>query len=342
MDQRSISHVYRDPLELIWIGLLEELGFRLERSSEVFAAFDGQHTLTLCHGEHFDADDSLAQMIFHELCHALVAGDAGRNAKDWGMQHDDERDLEQERACHRLQATLAGEHGLRDFFAVTTDHRPFWDQLGAEPLRSVDSVDEPSVERARLGYHRATQGPWSAPLARALTRTRAIGDLVRDVAPSNSLWKRTRPLHRLGVATHADSSLRCRDCAWFHEAQCTRSVARGDDPALAPEANEIACERFENSFSDAHCADCGACCREGFHRVELERGEAFARRHLDLVSFDGPVAFVPRPEGRCVALVLTAAGHRCSHYADRPRACADFERRGPACLEARRRVGLSD
>ncbi|MEZ4376559.1 MAG: YkgJ family cysteine cluster protein [Polyangiaceae bacterium] len=342
MSERTIQYAYRDPLEVVWAGLLSELGYRLERSAEVFAAFDGQGTLTLCHREHFDADDSLAQMIFHELCHALVAGQAGLSAKDWGMQHDDERDLVLEHACHRLQATLAGEYGLRDFFAVTTDHRPYWDALGNDPLRSRHPDEEPSVEKARLGYQRATQGPWSDPLRRALSATQEIARVTRSFAQDDSLWKQTRALHELGVPLHADPTLTCGACAWLWDSKCTRSVVRGDEPALNPQPSDSACERFEPGFADAECASCGACCREGFHRVELSPNEAFSKRHLDLVEQDGDVAFVPRPDGLCVALEVTAIGYRCRHYADRPSACADFELRGPACLEARRRVGLSD
>lgn len=342
MTQRRIEHTYGDPVELIWVGLLNELGYRLERSAEVFAAFDGERTLTLCHEEHFDPDDSLAQMVFHELCHALVSGDAGLGKNDWGMQNDDSRDLLLEHACHRLQATLAGDYGLRDFFAVTTDHRAYWDALGCEPLRSLDPADEPSIELARLGYHRATRGPWSDALKRALSATQTIASCVRPYAPPGSLWQRTRELHPLGVPRHTDPALECGGCAWLLEGLCTRSVARGDTPALAPSADERACERFEAHFDEHACAACGACCREGFHRVEIQAEEAFAKRHLDLVRFDEDVAFLPRPDGLCVALDVTPTGYRCRHYAERPRACADFEFRGPACLEARRRVGLSN
>jgi Fe-S-cluster containining protein len=53
---------------------------------------------------------------------------------------------------------------------------------------------------------------------------------------------------------------------------------------------------------------------------------------------------LPRPGGLCVALEgerATAGPYRCRIYADRPRSCADFAVTSDACLEARRRVGLS-
>src|SRR6476469_952917 len=97
---REVGSRYQDPLDLVWLACARELGIDVVRSSEVYASFDVKHTLTLTAAEHCDADDSLAQLIFHELCHALVAGDKGRARPDWGMENVDERDLEQEHACH--------------------------------------------------------------------------------------------------------------------------------------------------------------------------------------------------------------------------------------------------
>jgi Fe-S-cluster containining protein len=59
------------------------------------------------------------------------------------------------------------------------------------------------------------------------------------------------------------------------------------------------------------------------------------------VSEDAWGLHLPRPGGHCVALDVGAGGHRCRVYADRPRACREFAVAGDACLEARRRVGLS-
>jgi hypothetical protein len=42
-----------------------------------------------------------------------------------------------------------------------------------------------------------------------------------------------------------------------------------------------------------------------------------------------------------VALERADGSYRCRIYAERPRACAEFEIAGDACLTARRRVGLS-
>ena len=67
-------HRYRDPVDLLWLRAARELGLSLSFSDDVFASYDGRGTRTLCHAAHYDPDDSLAQLVFHELCHALVAG----------------------------------------------------------------------------------------------------------------------------------------------------------------------------------------------------------------------------------------------------------------------------
>src|SRR5690606_17075777 len=114
----------------------------VERADDVYASWDGVDTLTLAKPEHFDADDSLGQMIFHEICHALVAGER-RSQVDWGLDNDDEGDLVFEHATHRLQAALSTPHGLREFMAVTTNWRPYWDALPRDPLANGD---DPAIE----------------------------------------------------------------------------------------------------------------------------------------------------------------------------------------------------
>ncbi|NLY95693.1 MAG: YkgJ family cysteine cluster protein, partial [Myxococcales bacterium] len=68
---RTPRHAYVDPLDAIWLAVARAFGLRVERSDEVYASTDGEGTLTLGTRETLDPDDCLAQMIFHELCHAL-------------------------------------------------------------------------------------------------------------------------------------------------------------------------------------------------------------------------------------------------------------------------------
>ena len=151
---RSIDHHYRDPLDLVWLGVARRIGWRVERSAEVYASWDGDRTLTLSDAAGFDPDDCLAQMILHEICHALVQGPGRLSAIDWGLCNFDDRDAIAEHACHRLQAALADTVGLRGFFAVTTDWRPYWDALPADPL--APGAD-PAIELARAAWPAATR-----------------------------------------------------------------------------------------------------------------------------------------------------------------------------------------
>ncbi len=338
---RAIDHRYQDPLDLIWLACARELGIAVERSHDVYASYDGAGTLTLSAREHFDADDSLAQLIFHELCHALVAGPDALTRPDWGMENRDARDLEQEHACHRVQAALADRHGLRGLFAVTTDHRAYWDAL---PIAPLGPGDDPAIARARSAFARAREAPWAGPIERALARTAELAATLREIAlPPDSLWRQTRPLHPTGFPLGVEPERRCGGCAWSY-ARGERLSCRQARPRRAVAAGQQACVRFEPKFDAESCARCGACCREAFDRVELRAREHDPKRRpalARLVVVDGFGPHLPRPGGPCVALACADGRYRCRIYEERPRACADFEIGGDACLTARRRVGLS-
>ena len=176
---RTVMYRYEDPLSIVWLAAAAELGWRVRRSDEVYASWDGRGTLTLSEASGFDADDSLAQLILHEMCHALIEGEAGLSLPDFGLENIDERHLVREHATHRLQATLADRVGLRRFFAVTTDWRPYYDALPADPM--ADGGD-PAVALARSGLSRAAVAPWASALDRAMKRTADILAIVRPLA----------------------------------------------------------------------------------------------------------------------------------------------------------------
>lgn len=191
MKSRTIRTQYQDPLDLIWSSAAEKLGFRIARSTAVFASFDGRSTLTISGDSEFDADDNLAQMVFHELCHALVAGPDGRRLPDWGLENTDNRDVISEYATNRLQAFLSARHGLRAFFATTTDFRLYYDALPQDPLAPcVDALDpqNKAVALTRRALADADQEPWNTVLNDALRRTAIIAAAVAGVAPAHSLW----------------------------------------------------------------------------------------------------------------------------------------------------------
>jgi hypothetical protein len=324
---RRIDSRYDDPLDLVWLACARELGLEVVRSDGVYASFDGERTLTLSTREHFDADDSLAQLILHEVCHALVAGPERARRSDWGMENIDARDLLDEHACHRVQAALADRHGLRDFFAVTTEHRAYWDALPADPLAPGR---DPAIARAREAYARALRGPWSGPIAQALEQTARIAELVRATQPdANSLWARARALHESGLPLGDDPARRCGDCGFsFVEAgllRCrkTRALPQRRGRRVSPAAQ--ACVRFEPKLDAQACARCGACCREAFDRVDVRARDLIKRRHPQLVAVDGFGAHLARPGGSCVALEREQQGYRCRIYAERPRASGPGE-----------------
>lgn len=184
--EREITKIYEDPLDLIWTQTAKRLGMNVVRSHEVFAAWDGQETLTIGSQEDLDADDSLAQMIFHEICHALIQGEAARKQENWGLNNTDGRDDVREHACIRLQAALAGAYGLKEFFAITTDWRWYQDALPENPL---GGQDDPALPLAQQAYQLATTGPWSEALAGALEATRSIVNTASQFANSDSLFR---------------------------------------------------------------------------------------------------------------------------------------------------------
>lgn len=364
---REITQRYQDPLDLVWTGCAVELGFEIARSGEVYASFDGQRRITLSTEDDFDADDSLAQMVLHELCHALVAGPDGLSCRDWALDNTSHRDLNQEYATQRLQAHLAGRWGLRSLFGVTTEWRPYWDQLPRDPLAG----DFPAAQLAREGLKRAEREPWAGALRRAFMRTAEIADLVRPFAPPDSLWEkvspRVRERHPLGqrLGPRGES---CGSCAWSFAAPKGRMEERASptdkgklDPSSlrcemlrvgtghAPRvrAEMVACQYHEPELDAGSCADCGACCHRAFQSVPVRPDEPIVTLHPDLITESaGPGRSlgrfkIHRPDGFCPALETKHPPFRCRVYVDRPKNCRDFEIAGEACLEARRRVGRS-
>jgi len=99
---RQVTHRYVDPLTEVWLGAARRIGLRVVRTPDAYAATDGGGTLAIGTEATLDADDSLAQMIFHELCHSLVEGEESFTRPDWGLDNTLEPDWH-EYACQRLQ-----------------------------------------------------------------------------------------------------------------------------------------------------------------------------------------------------------------------------------------------
>jgi hypothetical protein len=336
---RVPRHRYSDPLDEIWVAAAAKIGFGVARTPDAYASTDGRGTILVGTPETLDPDDSLAQMIFHELCHALVEGEQGERKVDWGLSNEDDRDVSREHACLRLQAHLAARHGLRDFLAPTTDYRAFWETLGADPFESAIGRRDPSAVAARLAAWRAARAPYAPHLDDALARTAAVAAAVVADAP-DSLWKTAAAPPPRHAAKHdvvgAVPGRTCGGCTWrARDGKCLAARKK-----VAPKA--AACVRWEPRTLD--CLECGACCREAYHAVDVGAREPVIKRHPELIVVDGARHGLRRAGDRCAALL---GGHgpgepyTCRIYADRPRTCRDFTLGSANCLDARRRVGLS-
>jgi hypothetical protein len=342
---RPITHRYVDPLAQVWLGAARRIGLRVERTPDAYAATDGSGTLAIATDEALDADDSLAQMIFHELCHSLVEGEDSFARPDWGMDNTGPDHDWREHACLRVQYTLTGRHGLRAVFAPTTEFRAFWDQLSGDVL--ADRTD-PSVQAAITALRRAEQPPWSPALAEALAATARIAtEAAAFAAPVANqpppLWLGVTPAparHPTGLPAAAIAAS-CADCAWRHDhrgaSRCRQAEAKVD-PAWP------ACERFEAALD---CQTCGACCRAAYHSVEVTPRDPVVKAQPGFVVDRGTYLEIRRAGDRCAALeggvasATTTTRYHCVIYNDRPRTCRDFTLGSAHCLTARRRVGLS-
>jgi hypothetical protein len=343
---RDIAHRYIDPLTQVWVGAARAIGLRVVRTRDTYAATDGTGTLAIGDGDTLDADDSLAQMIFHELCHSLIEGEASFARADWGMDNTGPDHDWREHACLRVQWLLASRFGLRALFAPTTDFRAVWDAFAGDVL--ADRSDR-SVQAAIAGVRRAELPPWSPALLDALAATARIAREAAAFAsrePEPSPWRAiaSEPArHPSGLPARAggDAADTCGTCAWRFEqrgrARCRQANATVDHAWPA-------CERFERALD---CQTCGACCRAAYHSVELSRRDPVVTRHPELVIDRGTYLELQRAGDRCAALHggelvgERTTRYQCAIYDDRPRTCRDFTLGSEHCLTARRRVGLS-
>src|SRR5438094_3652316 len=94
------KHALNDTeIERIWIDAAARVGLRVKRTRDAYASTDGSGVVEVGADETLDDDDSVAQLVFHELCHALVQGHENLRVADWGLDNTSERDLVAEHAC---------------------------------------------------------------------------------------------------------------------------------------------------------------------------------------------------------------------------------------------------
>jgi hypothetical protein len=331
---RDVTERYVDPLDQVWLGAAARIGLRVVRTPDAYASTDGRGALAIGDLTTLDADDSLAQMIFHELCHSLVEGEESFAHADWGMDNTGPDHDWREHACLRTQWVLTGRYGLRRLFAPTTDFRAFWNGLAGDVLS--DRSDRSTIA-AIAALQRVDQKPWAPVLADALAATAAIARAAAPFAPAGTLAGDPAPAsHPTGLPAGARADT-CESCAWRAGARCRQANAKVD--AAWP-----ACERYEAALD---CQTCGACCRAAYHSVEVSRRDPMVKKHPSYVVDRTTYLEVIRNGDRCGALAggepdgdrLTR--YACEIYDDRPKTCRDFTLGSAHCLTARRRVGLS-
>lgn len=303
---RQVTRRYADPLAEIWLATAARLGLRVRRVADAYASTDGAGELAIAEEAALDEDDSLAQMIFHEICHSLVEGREAFGKADWGIDNIGDDHEWREHACLRTQWVLAGRYGLRAVLAPTTDFRAIWD--GFDGALLADRADL-SVQAAITAIGRAEDAPWAPALGEALEATaRLAGEVarLRQVAaasvgakgmkatsatkgepkgaqgsgdagggvgpgdgssPLPSLWREVVARPALhGSGLPMGGAPEGASCA-----TCAWRVAGKSAPRCRQAGKKIddawpACERYERELD---CLTCGACCREAYQSVEV-------------------------------------------------------------------------
>lgn len=332
------SPLAQPEIEAIWIRAAAALGFGVERTDEAYASTDGRGTIFLGADAILDADDAVAQLVFHELCHGLVEGPASWSLPDWSFAADDSEQVVREHACLRVQIALATPFGLRNLLAPTTVHRAYHDGVAADALAGVD---DPAAALARAALSRTESARWLPVLRRALADTaRALtvsaatsGDAsgARDalllaqartpatalpdaaahsgppgVAPPTPPTQTAQtPAHPTGLAW-GPADRACGDCAWLHRGgrgravhRCRQSARTEADAGIRVEATTRACARFEPPVD---CQDCGACCREAYHSVTVAMRDPVVWKQPELIVRHGHRFEIRRTGDRCAAL----------------------------------------
>ncbi len=317
-------------IDRLWIAAAASCGFRVQRSDAAYASTDGEGTILIGSPEALDDDDSLCQLVLHELCHALVQGEASWKQVDWGLCNTDDRDEVAEAACNRLQAHVADRHGLRAPLCPTTPWQVYYRALPGDPLQPTAAGDTEACRLARTGAELGERSGFLRAMDDALVVTAAL-----LVAPAN--------VHPLGFAL-GPAGETCGGCAWRYLGgrgaaveRCRQSVGEVGDGRRV-QSDMPACERWE---PPVECSRCGACCREAYHSVSVSMRDPVVWKQPGLVVRSGHRFTLLRAGDRCAALEGSGDAYHCRIYEDRPRTCRDFERGGRHCLVARRRVGLS-
>ena len=131
-----------------WVELANAVGLRVERGPAGYVWYDGNGGLGIADESELDPDDTFAQIILHELCHALTEGPAAWHQPDWGLWNEDDRHVWREHAALRLQAAILNAAGLRTTLQPTTDFRAYYLALPDDPLQTDQVAEAETVSVA--------------------------------------------------------------------------------------------------------------------------------------------------------------------------------------------------
>lgn len=153
-------------LDEVWAGLLRAADFSLVRRSTSYVWYDGAGEIAIAPDEELDADDTLAQIILHELVHFLVQGEGSRHAPDWGLDNLSDRDAYLEEAALVMQLRLLTAWQLEQVLVPTTDFRSYYlSEAGCESRAD-------RLAAAEAGWSRWIAWPHRAVAEAALRATR--------------------------------------------------------------------------------------------------------------------------------------------------------------------------
>src|SRR3569623_129020 len=173
MHEKPASSLATDAITSLWMSVAAEAGWQVIRTTDAYASSDGAGRISIGVDEVLDADDAPAQLIFHELCHALTQGPSSWSLPDWGLSNADPRAVVAEHACLCVHVLLSSPFGLRAAMAPTTEYRAYHAALKEDDL-AVSLEPAPARPRALGGTGRVSG------LRSVLPRGIPLGDGVRS------------------------------------------------------------------------------------------------------------------------------------------------------------------
>ena len=221
-------------IDEIWRRAAARVGFQLARTGDAYATSDGQGGIAIGAADTLDDDDALAQLVFHELCHALTEGETALRKPDWGLDNVPEH-VVREHACLRVQACLADRFGLRAVMAPTTPYRDYYASLPRDPLLRAPADDGDAATRAAAAAcARFESSSWREPIEQALGETAAaIGIAVGAAARRGQAPARLSARFADGELRHVRLAVRGRAGRRRHALPSERARERRRRPHRA-------------------------------------------------------------------------------------------------------------